>query len=262
MAPFNGYLYAGTLNPERGFEIWKCRPVGELPYRWTRVITEGAYRGSLNEAATSMCVFNGALYVGTGIQQGGYDRLHGVGPAAAELIRIHPDDSWDLIVGSPRRTPEGWKRPLTGLGPGFDDWFNTYIWRMAAHDGWLYAGTYNWSVWLRYLPVDGWQTPVRRLVHRIGIENIVADRGGFDLWRSRDGVRWSPITRNGFDNPWNYGVRTMQSTPYGLFVGTTNPFGPEVAVETSRGWEYFPNRKGGLEIWLGADGRRARSGSQ
>jgi hypothetical protein len=255
MAAFNGFLYVGTLNPRSGFQVWKTRPGGRV-YKWTRVITAGAYRGNLNEMAISMCVFNNALYVGTGIQNGGYDRAYKVGPAAAEIIRIHPDDSWDLIVGQPRATPDGYKFPLSGLGPGFDDFFNGYIWRMAVHDGWLYAGTYKWNVFLPYLPLERWPASLQRLLRRVGLKEIVNHDGGFDLWRTRDGVHWFPVTRTGFNNPYNYGARTMTSTPFGLFIGTANPFGPDVAVETPDGWRYVSNPKGGLEVWLGTTRKR------
>lgn len=252
MAAFNGYLYAGTLNPTRGFQVWKAQPNGRSPLAWTCVIADGAYRGNLNEGVASMCVFDNALYVGTGIQGGGYDRIFGIGPAAAELIRIHPDDSWELIVGAPRDTPEGRKVPLSDLGPGFDDLFNGYIWRMAVHDGWLYAGTFNWSAFLPYLQLDHHPPILQALAFQMGINKTVNNRGGFHLWRSRDGIDWIPVTRNGFDNIYNCGARTMVSTPYGLFVGTANLFGPDVAVETVNGWEYVPNPSGGLEVWLGS----------
>jgi len=51
-----------------------------------------------------------------------------------------------------------------------------------------------------------------------------AQFSGADLWRTEDGVRWDPITLNGFDNSENYGFRSMV---YGnpLFVGSANPFG-------------------------------------
>ena len=257
MASFNNKLYVGTLNPISGFQIWTtdCQ---QQPFRWSRVIANGAYRGNLNELAISMCVFNGALYVGTAVQNGGYDRLNKVGPAASELIRIHPDDSWDLIVGAPRSTPDGRKFPLSGKGPGFDNPFNGYFWRMAVHDGSLYLGTYKWTVFLPYLSPHKWPFDFHKIVDQIGIDELAYFAGGCELWRSPDGVNWLPVTRNGFDNPYNYGIRTLQSTPYGLFVGTANPFGPDVAVRVSKSksgndkWEFRPNAKAGLEIWLGS----------
>src|SRR5437867_10212785 len=126
MAVFNNHLYAGTFNHYEGFQIWKTPATGKSPCRWTKVIERGAYRGPLNEVAMSLCVFDGALYVGSAIQNGGYDRTNFIGPAAAELIRIYADDSWDLVVGSPRSTPQGTKYPLSGLGPGFDSIFAGY----------------------------------------------------------------------------------------------------------------------------------------
>jgi hypothetical protein len=262
MAVFNEYLYVGTLNPVTGFQIWKTR--GGRDCRWSSVIKDGASRGNLNEIAISMCVFNGALYVGTAIQNGGYDRVNKVGPAPAELIRIHPDDSWDLIVGNRRVTPTGVKVPLSGRTAGFDNPFNAYFWRMAVHDGWLYVGTYKWTVFLPYLTQQRWGRELRWMVNQIGAEELACLAGGFDLWRSPDGVNWFPVTRNGFDNPYNHGVRTLQSTPYGLFVGTANPFGPDIAVRSiqssaaSGGWQFRPNNQGGLEIWLGSARNKER----
>src|SRR5581483_8569205 len=133
------------------------------------VLTNGAYRGNLNELAISMCPFDGALYVGTAIQNGGYDRAYKVGPAAPELIRIFPDDSWDLIVGTARLTPRGWEVPLSGWGPGFGSPFNGYFWRMAVHDHALYLGTYKWAVMLPWLKSERWPLWLRRAAHRVGV---------------------------------------------------------------------------------------------
>jgi len=57
------------------------------------------------------------------------------------------------------------------------------------------------------------------------------------------------VTTRGFGNPYNYGARTMISTPCGLFVGTANPFGPKVAVQLPARWMYVPNPRGGAEVW-------------
>jgi hypothetical protein len=199
-----------------------------------------------------MCVFKNALYVGSGIQNGGYDRTYRVGPAAPELIRIYPDDTWDLVVGDPRRTPQGFKAPLSGMQPGFNNFFNGYFWRMVSHNGWLYLGTFDWSVFLPYAASPTMFPWLRNYINSCGAWNIVEDRGGFDLWRSRDGFNWVPVTLRGLGSPYNYGARTMLSTPVGLFVGTANPFGPEVAVRLPAGWAYMPNSRGGAEVWLGA----------
>jgi hypothetical protein len=254
MAVFAGHLYAGTMNPVTGFQIWRTRAEGTPPFRWERVISRGAYRGPLNEAALSMVAFDDALYVGTGIQNGGHDRANDVGPAPPELIRIYPDGTWDLLVGEARHTPEGLKRPLSGFGPGFDVLSAGYFWRMAVLDGVLYLGTLDWSVMLQYLTVPsvGAQARLARLAQWFGHHNLARFNGGFDLRCSRDGVRWIPVSADGFGNPYNFGARSLLGTPRGLFVGTANPFGPEVAARSPDGWVYAPNPRGGAEVWLGA----------
>ena len=47
---------------------------------------------------------------------------------------------------------------------------------------------------------------------------------GFDLLVSNDGVNFDAITRNGFGDETNHGLRTICSTDTGLFMGTANPF--------------------------------------
>jgi len=250
MTEFAGWLYAGTLNPLEGYQIWKGRVDSARP-EWRQIIHSGAYRGPTNECALSMCPMGDALYVGSGIQNGGYDRSFNVGPAAAEIIRIYPDDSWDLLVGQPRMTPNGFKRPLSGMSPGFDEFFNGYIWRLAVHDGWLYAGTYKWGTFLPYLPLNRWSQLLRARITWQGVEPLARAHGGFDLWRTRNGVDWIPVTLDGFGNIYNVGARTLVPSPYGVFVGTGNPFGPEIATRATDGWHYHPNHKGGLEVWQG-----------
>ncbi len=257
LCPFGEQLYAGTFN-NQGFQIWRSDCEGEPPYQWTKVMDQGAYRGALNQIAMSLTVFNDALYVGTAIQNGGYDYKNRIGPAAPELIRIFPDDSWDLIIGTERDTPDGKKKPLSGLRPGFNNAFNGYFWCMGVHDQWLYLGTSNISsVILSWLLLDRFPDRSRRLFESVGVDNIVKNQGGFELWRTRDGENWLPVNRNGFGTPYNIGVRNLVSTPYGLFVGTANPFGPRVAVKQGEHWSYSDNPRGSLEIWLGSSETKA-----
>lgn len=250
MAVFDGHLYAGTVNPTHGFQIWKTDAEGPAPYRWTRVVTDGALRGPLNEVPVSMVPFKGALYVGTGIINGGYDRHHKVGPAPAEVIRIFPDDRWELLVGDARITPQGVLYPKSSHPAGFGNFFNGYHWRMAVHDGQLYLGSFKWSVLLPYMPIDKWPKAIGDLVRERGIDKILEQNSGFDIWRTDDGISWSPVTRTGFGNRYNWGVRQLVSTTAGLYVGSANPFGPRVAVKADDAWKYMDNRRGGLEVWL------------
>ena len=47
---------------------------------------------------------------------------------------------------------------------------------------------------------------------------------GFDLLVSKDGINFDAITRNGFGDAENHGLRTIGSTEQGVFLGTANPF--------------------------------------
>jgi ubiquinone/menaquinone biosynthesis C-methylase UbiE len=253
MGEANGFLYAGCVNLAEGFQVWKTDARGDPPYRWTRVLSRGAYRGRLNQGTVAMTAFGDHLYVSAAIQGAGYDRANNVGPAAAELMRIAADDSWDLIVGDARVTPEGMKAPLSGFGAGFGNPSAGYFWRMCEHEGWLYLGTLDTSVFLTWhRDFDVLPPHVKNILDPGSIEDLVRRFSGFHLWRTRDGIRWIPVSTNGLGNRFNYGARTMVSTPHGLFVGATNPFGPEIAVRRAGGWVYEPNPTGGAEIWLGS----------
>ena len=47
---------------------------------------------------------------------------------------------------------------------------------------------------------------------------------GFDLLVSNDGVNFDAITRDGFGDSKNHGLRTIGSTEQGVYMGTANPF--------------------------------------
>ncbi|MCB8951454.1 MAG: hypothetical protein H6650_05520 [Ardenticatenales bacterium] len=190
MVPFNGYLYLG-VHAQDGYAIVRTDASGD-PYTFVPVVTQGGYlpaKPSLRPI--SMHVFQGCLYAGMDRPQ-------------TEIIRIHPDDTWDLVIGMPRETPTGWKTPISGIDAGFNTWLNGHIWRMQEHEGRLYVGTMNMSVALRKSP-------------RIHPTNF-----GFDLYETGDGWHFAPITANGFGNDLDYGVRSLASTPHGLFVGSAN----------------------------------------
>lgn len=201
----HGYVYAGTGSPTRGFQLWRTDATGEAPYTWTRVLTDGAFRFNHNLSTGAMTEFNGDLYVGSGIPGFGYDADNDVGPSAAELIRVRPDGTWDLIMGEPRFSPDGLKVPLAAMGPGFDNEYNSVIWAMCVHEGTLYAGTHNWEP-------NAWAMD----------RNSTAIRGGYELWASEDGEGWTKVLDQGGGNSMGCGVRTLLSTRHGLFLGTLN----------------------------------------
>ena len=191
---FNGFLYAGVLDLAQGYAVIRLDTTGEPPYEFTTVVPLGGYlENDPSKAVVSMHVFNNYLYVGT--------------DDPAELIRIDADDNWDLIVGTARRTPDGPKVPLSGLDEGFAFTLNDHIWRMQEHDGYLYVGTYDKSTSQRLCQDK---------------REILQDQMGLDLYRTSDGIHFSAVNTTGFGDIFDYGVRTLQSTPYGLFVGTSD----------------------------------------
>jgi hypothetical protein len=248
LCPMGDWLYAGTLNMN-GFQLWRSRCEGEAPYEWERVLDKGAHRGPTNQGVLSMTVFKGALYIGTGIQGGGIDKANKIGPAAAELLRVHEDGRWDLVVGDDRDTPDGFKAALSGRRAGFDNFFNGYFWRLCEHEGWLYIGTFEWSSWLGYVKHSRWPGAFSNIMAYVTPKRMWENGAGFDFYRSHDGVNWVPVSNDGLGNPYNMGLRTLESTPYGLFVGTANPWGPKVMPMD--GDDYVFNPRGGCEIYLG-----------
>ena len=204
VTPAFGRLYAGTANPDMGFQIWQTEASGVPPFDWLPVIIDGGGAFNSNYAVGAMAEFNGALYVGSGIIGFGYDAVHDVGPASCELLCIFPSDNWELIAGQMRFTPDGLKVPLSLLGPGLGDFYNAMIGSLAVYKDVLYVGTYQWEAF-RCL--------------EIGAPEIV---GGYQLWASADGENWTPIIDDGRGNPTALGIQALQSTPDGLFVGSSN----------------------------------------
>ncbi|MCA9869048.1 MAG: hypothetical protein KC487_01470 [Anaerolineae bacterium] len=205
MVTYNGYLYVGLRDPKKGYSVCKTDATGSAPYQFTTVVEPGAFAANPSFSVISMFVFQDRLFVGT-------DR-------PGEVIRINPDDTWDLVCGAPRETPDGWKYPLSGLDTGFGNWLNAHIWRMNEYNGRLYIGTWNMA------------TDFRRVADA---DAYLRPHYGFDLFETTDGWHFTPVTTNGFGDIYSNGVRSFASTPHGLFVGTANK------------WQ-------GLRVWQGIE---------
>ncbi|MBA3945870.1 MAG: hypothetical protein H0X37_15040 [Herpetosiphonaceae bacterium] len=234
MASYNNVLYLGTgaqqlaqtLQP---FKVYYWDGNGTSDSNFHTVINGGGY-DSNNPLFPPSCavpqptcqspdvvstqVYDNHLYIGTG--------------APAEVYRINPDNSWDLIVGNPRVGGGSQKNPLSTLGPGFGPAApspvnNTLVWRMACYQEQLYIGTLNNATANRPNAATSLQT---------------TDIMGFNLFSSANGTSLSTITTSGFGNTvtdpnnrdftnnhgWNEGARSITPTPYGLVVGSANPY--------------------------------------
>ncbi len=239
LSTFAGYLYVGTFAALDGFQLLKTQAVGAPPYEYETVLVEGAYRGIKNQSVLSLQPYKNHLYLGTGIYFGSANLIPDFRPSSAELLRVKPDDTWEIVCGEERNTPDGFKKPITGAGPGFGNPFIGYMWRMAEHDGVLYLGTLDNSVFAQYaedLDVDAIaesadlsQFPgLLPLIETVGADEVAdvisAIHGGFDFWRTVDGRVWQAVSWTGFGDSFSYGVRNLVSTDAGLFLGTANPF--------------------------------------
>lgn len=189
MAEFNSSLYVATHNPTSGFQLWSTSGEAGEPYAWKQVISKGALRYTLNQAVISMAVFDGALYLGTGSPSTNEQYAE-----AAELIRVYPDNNWDVVVGSPRFSPYGLKVPMAAMGPGFDNRNNIAITAMAVYEGRIYATTCNSA-------------------HS---NNVLSDSQC--LWRSSDGDEWSAVATNA---PESMIVKAIIPTAKNLLIATS-----------------------------------------
>lgn len=208
---FNGFLYVGVVSPN-GFSVVKTDATGEPPYTFTQVISAGGYLlPEPSQSIVSFHVYQDRLYVGT------FD--------PAELYRINPDDTWELLIGEPRQTPAGMMYPLSGLESGFGWPFNVQIYRMHSFDGVLYLGTLDVS---------------RELTETFpGLpgQQLLSWHYGFDLYQTTDGQNFEPLTINGFDDQFQIAVRTFATTPHGLFLGTGSYwYGLNI-------WQYVPQKQ-------------------
>ena len=231
---FNGWLYAGTNNWATGYQVWKLEgPDGKsTPVK----VVENGGPSAKNEIAGTFCVFNNQLYVGSLLFVGGFNLQSRNFLKPCDMIRLNADDTWETVVGD---------NSVGGVASGFGQKANSYIWWMEEHNGWLYASTYDASTMAQYI-LDNTGTFAEIAVGLIeAVQNNLLTsstsdkrdatlvdlmvKAGADLYRSQDGVTWTPVTINGFGNVGNYGFRCMRSVGANLYVGTANPFdGAEV----------------------------------
>lgn len=234
LAVFNGWLYLGGFDPTSGYKVFKTKAEGSPPYSLITVVPPGAgLTVRPSKSVVSMFVHYNRLYVGTS--------------TFPEIVRINADDTWDLVMGSPRIDPVTgqWKYPISNLDAGFGMTLNDHVWYQSDPNYYLYAGTYNASTGSRNNPAVG---PL--LEHTMGGH----------LYVTPDDWYYTAVTTNGFASPsdplggkFDFGVRTMVSTPYGLFLGMAND---HYGIDIFRGNKgvYIVQPPGRVEIEPGRNG--------
>lgn len=247
---FNGHLYVGTARPT-GFELWRTNGTEPQKDDWVLVVDKGA-GDARNEHPWALEVFKDYIYIGTAIEVAvrsinPEDPI--VPPKGFDVIRVSKDDKWQLVIGGkpvvPTQPTTGNRgRSLSRFPSGFGDITNGYCWQIQAFNGELYLGTWSWNDLIplyipyipllleRLLPSDGpiseyfnflaslFNPAITEMLYTLGRRQI-----GCDLWKSRDGIHWEPISLNGLGNKYNYGIRKLFVSSEGkLYIGTANPF--------------------------------------
>lgn len=207
---FNGALYAGTGDRERGYGVFRITRTGSR-YHVQPIVTDGAGRGAAVTSVVSMHVFKRRLYVGS---SGWYNED---GPPVSEIIRVNRSGGWQVVAG-PGRTVRGHLvGPISGLSDGFNNVFTAHFWRMATYRGEIVVGTNDWA-WVTpvvYPQLKPWEVDL--------LEYVLKGDFGFDLWASCDGVNWRAITRDAFGgNRYDFGVRNLVPADGQLYVGSAN----------------------------------------
>jgi hypothetical protein len=117
---------------------------------------------------------------------------------------------------------------------------------MEVHRNHLYVGTLDTSIFSLFTSKDKLSLYGADNLTRSDLVEWLLSTGGAELWRTNDGELWEPVTTNGFENFYNYGIRTLISNGESLFVGTANPFGPLIWNNECN--QYEPNLLAGTEI--------------
>jgi hypothetical protein len=240
-------LYAGVANHVSGSQIWKTSGCKRFPCvpTWTKIVDKGAGRplsddGFVQNAGVSHFVeHNGAMYAAFSDSAG--EKI------TAELIRINPDDSFELIIGQPRLNVDlnpilnlsctftsidgvGTNNdcpPLSGRGAGFGKKDGSY------NDGTQY---YFWHM-LSYDPVLFPQGDSRLYVGTLEGFRVSGATPGFDLLATNDdGLNWVQVTTDGLGDTTQSGARTIVGSPFGMFIGGAN---------------WGTNDTAGCDVWLG-----------
>ncbi len=244
MQVFAGYIYVGLQNTASGpGELW--RSADGVNYE---PINVDGFGDTNNSSPHTMEVFNGELYIATRHRNNppglyilrsadGLTFETVVGPGAATpgafgvaggnraSLDMHAHTDGYLYIGTVRfqgfqiwRTQDGISyEPV--VGRGFNDFGNMYAWRFISYEGYLWVGTFN-------------------------IANTLFGVKGGTIWRTQNGTAWTEMVgRNGqyagygFDDIYNWGIRSFAEYQGKLYIGTANNFQSGVANGTEV-WEW------------------------
>ncbi len=210
-------LHLVVKNSE-GCEVWKynysTNSLVQIVGNNSVTGMKSGFNCSLNCLASVIIEFKGKLYVGTWNSPIG--SLHDPTRKGCEIWRFD-GNGWEQVVGHNAHFVNG----------GFGDFDNVGICSMKVFDGYLYASTMNWD------PVPF---------------------GGFQVWRTSDGVYWEQVVSNGFK---------QNMSRLDLLNGVTNTYGwcmevfqNQLYVGTFNSCYRFATSVGmGCQLWRTSTGR-------
>lgn len=239
MTVFNDKIYVATNNSD-GVQVWRTNGSTPKLNDWTLIVDNG-FGDAANQYTLSMGTFKNYLYVSATKKL----PLAWLAPMGCDIIRISPDDNWQLVIGSDAVIPSAPSKgirtnSLSGFNSGFNNPFNVYAWQIKEYKDKLLISTFddssNMEVILEFLITNKAQ-----IENKIGTvttntlikiyQSIVSQLSsikypfGFDLYESTDGINFTPVFLNGFANRYNYGGRTLfVDSSNCLYIGTANPF--------------------------------------
>lgn len=213
LTPFGGNLYAGTFNHGgNGAQLWRTTD----GLTWTSVITNG-FGNSANVGIDHLLEFNNQLYAGTWANE-----VNG-----GEIWRSSDGLNWTRVVNQ-----------------GFGDPTNGEVMRFGVFDGQLYAGTWSWTTthgteiwrsatgnandWTRVVSNgfgDADNIAILTMKEFNGALYVSTYSGknspnGADIWRTTDGIIWTPVITDGFNYTGTYTINALESFGGYLYAGT------------------------------------------
>lgn len=231
LASFDGWLYWGTMHIfGTGLEAFE--------------LTYGKRGGLEKPLAASLTRRPASLFRGRGFgDKLEIEVLYGF--SHAPTFKPIKRDRRGIVRGVWTIAPNGMGKPLWGRA-GFGNPWNGYVWSMAVWNNTLFWGTMDASYHVRAtLQVAALEIP--RL---LGMPTFMFPPPatlkkdyGADLFalKGSDGPAVA-ITTDGLGDPGNFGFRSMEATPEGLYLGTANPYNLLYDPQD-------PLKSGGWELW-------------
>lgn len=253
MASFNNHIYVSTSHTE-GFQVWRTEGSEPEKDKWVLILDKGA-GDKANQTPLSIGTFKDYLYVGVSMDLSNI--ISFASPKGFDLIRVDKEDNWEIVVGgepSIPTTPTKGERnkALSNMDSGFSNPLNVYAWQILEYEDKLLVGTLDYGtileqaieIWIKnkelfdkMLEDAGVEIDTSKAIEELikGCQELKESNYplGFDVYKSKDGAKFTPYIVGGLGNPQNYGSRILyKSDDNKLYIGTANPYeGCEVWVE-------------------------------